>query len=709
MHTKQSNTVWILVTLVVLISVATVQATSAQTKLYDLYHASVSVDFSPDGRYIATGDTDGYVRLWEVSSGENIYYTNLGGQVQGVAFSPDGQYIAADGAGGGVRVILLEASSGTEVKSSYISDSAKKLNSVAYSPDGKYVAIGVDLRWAYLWEVDSGTRKGWGRRGASEVYAVAFSPDGKYLATGNDDGDADLWEVSSWWGQDADVQRFEPGGNVKAVAFSPNGRYLAADGYDGENLYVTIYDVIDSGRWVQQIDTNIEANALAFSPDGQYLAVGGTDPEITIYRIGTELIALVTAITRETTIQASGEVHDLAWSPDGDLISDGRAVWRTHLPSWDDSPGIRLVPPNDLISEVAFGPNLTYFVLTAQFPTLTRVENDVSYGKCTITLDLPGVPPNSLSAALGKSAIEYLRQNFNFTAWLLPGSLDSLAEHLRMDDYLDFLDQPPYFMLPLQTIEERMLELEDEANRGRVVGLLELIPLTGLATGEIERVQKINEIFQSTMDPKIVLNQEIDRWENPGRPDDQRKYIVILPKQVTDIKIKVEQEYFLKSDPLTLQTAPPYEGAYALENNAFAAPRAQPIALADYPPFQLLPPEVQDYLLRQFSALMNVETWRIPEETSLLPNYPNPFNPETWIPYHLAQAADVRLTIYDAKGAVVRQFELGHQAAGFYTARSHAAYWDGTNERGESVASGVYVYQLRTGDYTALRRMVILK
>ena len=98
-----------------------------------------------------------------------------------------------------------------------------------------------------------------------------------------------------------------------------------------------------------------------------------------------------------------------------------------------------------------------------------------------------------------------------------------------------------------------------------------------------------------------------------------------------------------------------------------------------------------------------------PKETVLLPNYPNPFNPETWIPYHLAHAADVTLTIYDTKGAVVRQLELGQQPAGYYTVRAKAAYWDGCNESGESVASGVYFYQLRAGDYTALRRMVILK
>ena len=98
-----------------------------------------------------------------------------------------------------------------------------------------------------------------------------------------------------------------------------------------------------------------------------------------------------------------------------------------------------------------------------------------------------------------------------------------------------------------------------------------------------------------------------------------------------------------------------------------------------------------------------------PKETTLLPNYPNPFNPETWIPYHLAHDADVTLTVYDTKGALVRRLDLGYQPAGYYTDRTRAAYWNGHNESGELVASGVYFYQLRAEDYSAVRRMVIVK
>ena len=99
----------------------------------------------------------------------------------------------------------------------------------------------------------------------------------------------------------------------------------------------------------------------------------------------------------------------------------------------------------------------------------------------------------------------------------------------------------------------------------------------------------------------------------------------------------------------------------------------------------------------------------VPENTELLPNYPNPFNPETWIPYQLTEPADVTLTIYDIQGRVVRDLDLGHQRAGIYHSRARAAHWDGRNTQGEPVASGLYFYTLKAGEFSATRKMLICK
>ena len=96
-------------------------------------------------------------------------------------------------------------------------------------------------------------------------------------------------------------------------------------------------------------------------------------------------------------------------------------------------------------------------------------------------------------------------------------------------------------------------------------------------------------------------------------------------------------------------------------------------------------------------------------ENFLLANFPNPFNPETWIPYQLSKPADVSLTIYAVNGQVVRRLALGHQSAGLYQSRIRAAYWDGRNAFGEPVASGLYFYTLTAGDFSATRKMLIRK
>ena len=102
-------------------------------------------------------------------------------------------------------------------------------------------------------------------------------------------------------------------------------------------------------------------------------------------------------------------------------------------------------------------------------------------------------------------------------------------------------------------------------------------------------------------------------------------------------------------------------------------------------------------------------TQAVPQQMQLLANYPNPFNPETWIPYRLSEPAEVTLRIYSVNGILIRTLALGHQPAGNYQRQSRAAYWDGKNELGESVASGIYFYTLTAGDFTATRKMLIKK
>ena len=114
-------------------------------------------------------------------------------------------------------------------------------------------------------------------------------------------------------------------------------------------------------------------------------------------------------------------------------------------------------------------------------------------------------------------------------------------------------------------------------------------------------------------------------------------------------------------------------------------------------------------ILERFLAVGTRMAQPTPEKTVLLANYPNPFNPETWIPYQLAQPAEIAISIHAADGTLVRTLPLGEMPAGVYRSRSRAAYWDGKNTLGEEVASGVYFYTLTAGQFTATRKMLIRK
>ena len=157
--------------------------------------------------------------------------------------------------------------------------------------------------------------------------------------------------------------------------------------------------------------------------------------------------------------------------------------------------------------------------------------------------------------------------------------------------------------------------------------------------------------------------------------------------------------------------------AAGMFDGAAAAPSAQPQV-----PETLTAVEVQGWLIdaralevrdsivkRGFVVLEQLLVSLTPKETELLANYPNPFNPETWIPYRLAEEAFVTLTIYDLSGRVVRTLDVGHRIASAYENQSKAIYWDGRNGLGERVASGVFFYNLSAGKYSATRKMVILK
>ena len=158
-----------------------------------------------------------------------------------------------------------------------------------------------------------------------------------------------------------------------------------------------------------------------------------------------------------------------------------------------------------------------------------------------------------------------------------------------------------------------------------------------------------------------------------------------------------------------------YVGTF-VELNRRAAKAGDVLEIAAHTPNPLVGVKSVPRIVVSTEAVLNsriklpdLQLYMMPSDTELLANYPNPFNPETWIPYHLAANADVTVTIYNLQGKIVRHLDLGLQEAGYYVDKSRAVHWDGTNENGESVASGVYFYKLDAGEFTSSKRMFIVK
>ena len=651
------------------------------------------VAYSPSGVVLASSSTDNTIRLWRTTTGEHLNTLEKHtGDVNSIAFSPNDAYIASGGDDGRLRLWKWSPSADT-----WVSDQGftipggaltNNVKSVAFSHDNTMLACGTSGNRIFVWDYDPEAQE-WVYRQSLKghsrtVNSVVFSPWGAVLASASDDDTVRLWHART--GEHFDTLD-EHTADVNSVAFSRNDEFIASGSDD---------DTIILWQWSASADTWVfhksleepdgDVRSVVFNPSGTVLLGGIADSTIGVWDAKT---GVYRAFLKEHT----DAVNSVAYNFQGNAIASGSDDGMVRqLPDTGSTDlvdkGMSLTLPPDLISEVALGPNSTYFILKAQFPTLTGFQDEPSYGKCTITLDIEGVPEDSVSI--------------------------TDRENSR-------LDAPGYFMYrlksPRQQIADATTELVVEsgvdiaaAGVDRIKGGAGII--ISLSWNLNQYSGEVPHILQSTADPVLELEPS-NFGEGTGRPTGSAAFIVLVRKRLESIDVKMEQEYVLKSerrqfwfDPVRTVT---YKGTLPFTSGTLAAPSAQAIALADYPPFQLLPAKVQEYLLRHFGEFRTAREWQIPETTALLPNYPNPFNPETWIPYQLAKPADVTLTFYDIHGRVVRHLDLGHQRAGMYHTRSRAAYWDGRNAQGEPVASGVYFYTLKAGDFTATRKMLIRK
>ena len=690
-----------------------------------------SVAFSPDGQTLASVSGDSSIRLWNATTGSHIV-TIWGHRVPvlDVAFSPDGRIHASGGWSKNIE--LLEVATGRHITT--IEAHSEAVNSLAFSPDGRTLASASGDRTIKLWDTTTHRRVATFRPDIGRLYGVAFSPDGQTLASAGYSPDIKLLDVAT--GEDIATLEGHSKSIVNSVAFSPDGQTLASAGRDNT---IRLWDVATGGNIATIEARSGWVNSIAFSPDGRTLASAGANRTVKLWSIPSTYASISPdlmvspAIGEQFTININVVAGE---NVGGYQVSLGFSSYA--LRYIGSAPGDYLpsdsffVPPIVSRDKVTLGAtsfsgvgNGDGTLATVTFQVRGIINSVIDLHDVIITdstgdplsrtahdakIEKPSALPSSavvsvmpasvLSPAVGKQLTLHIDiaggQNvtdFRFTVdydrsalrrlYSLPGkyldrggngdgTLESITFEVRdvkastvsVSGHLVASDGFNY--IPIFESAQVVVPILGDVNRDGVVNVLDLV--------------RVAASFGQPVDP------------DEGNPADVNEDGVV---NIVDL-VKV---------------------AAALADTA-AAPTAWGRDLEDAPTRS----EVQQWLTQAHGlnpidgtsqrGILFLETLLAaltPKETALLPNYPNPFNPETWIPYQLAEPADVTLRIYAMDGTVVRMLMLGHQSVGIYQDKNRAAYWDGRNEVGEPVASAVYFYTFTAGEYTATRKMLIRK
>ena len=666
-------------------------------------HHFINLDFSPDGKTLASVTRSrGIVVLWDIE--KNVEKITIEANGHYVRFSPDGKSFVCgdavyDAITGEPKLLLLDAEGYNRF--------------VIYSPDGETLA-GAGSKGIRFWQSNVD-------RPSTEALPVGDTSI-NVLPT---DTSENANKASPTSIPIATSSTRVP--NIRGLSYSPDGKELAVP--------------CGLGVWIYDVESNSEKTLLtrkgsgytpvvgvAYSPDGNTLISHVGYGFINVWDATTKKLKFTIAKTK--TSSSLGDVTSIEFTQDSKIFISGDAG-TDQIHFWDTETGVykyTLPGHRTAIYSAMLSPSENTIASTSSDGTIL-LWDFTSYPIVSIS------PESVTSITLGEELAFDLKitNSKNVSGYQATIEYDPEALEYIETKYGTYLSDG----VPVQPI----------ANQRSGTVQLAALSLKGIGSngdGTLATIRfKVTAIHSSKLGLRDVLLSDPEGNKFYAWIDGAQLLKTVITEDGESIVCETTNTKDVNKDCVVdirdlvlVATNFGHRGGIAADVNsdgrvdiidlvlvagAFGDTASAPTLYADAQDI-LSAFNVQKWLReaqkinitdptfqRGLLTLEHLAKVLAPKETVLLPNYPNPFNPETWIPYQLAKPADVSILIYSANGAVVRTLQLGNTPAGIYQDRNRAAYWDGRNDLGEPVASGVYLYTLTAGEFRATRKMLIRK
>ena len=671
------------------------------------------VVLSPDGTKLASisKDSDDRVfQLWDVATGSHITtLSRFAFNIRDLVFTPDSNSIIS---GSENSIQFWDIAAGKSGKRT-LNFRTHNFNSISVSPDGKTVATGGfgGFGGLYLWDLSTGTLKTELSGHLLGVSSIAFSPDSKTIATGGY-GELNLWDVESGARRLAIADHSM---SVNDISFSPDNTTLAI----GHWYKIDLRDVVTGQQKTSFYGSNFTYNFyLDYSPDGTILASSLYDG-ISLWDVK---VGVPITVVRGYGFGIRGErsgYSSVAFSPDGRLLAAANGHATIHLWYGGRTQKGSLIGHSNSVTSIAFD-NCGRYLASGSYDNTVRlwdVVDDTNLATfeghldTVICVDMGPDAQHIASGSKDKSIIIWDVQNGNQKHTLTGHTDEVYSVAFSLDGQIlvsgGGRDDPTVRLWNVNTGEEIAtltghsrgnIKIDFSPDGGTFVSggadgtaiLWDLASFIGIEDFITYRNEDVNRDGIVTIEDLILVATQFGESGEGNSADvnadgviDVADILLVAAALASDNGAPSRFSSFL--EPLSASDVQQWiKNAYQMNSNL--------------PVYR-----------RGITALENILTLLIPKKTGLLPNYPNPFNPETWIPYQLAKDAEVKIHIHSSNGQLIKTLQLGHKMAGLYNKPIRAAHWDGKNEIGEPVASGIYYYTLSVGSITDTRRMVIRK